>query len=147
MAYEIINNEVSNNPNVAIGIRFPFNSPGIFSKTYTTVEQSKSNLKNLLLTMRGERYEQPLFGTDLIQLIFEPATELTVNRIRETISDSISDWLPYITVNEIIIDTFETDPSLTNEIRVVIKYSVTSNNSEQELVLFATETGQLVVEQ
>lgn len=146
MGYEIVNNEVSNNPNVAIGIQFPFNSPGVFSKTYTTVEQSKSNLKNLLLTMRGERYEQPLFGTDLIHLIFEPATELTVNRIRETISESISDWLPYITVNEIVIDTFETDPSLINEIRVVIKYSVTSNNSEQELVLFATETGQLVVE-
>ncbi len=146
MAYEIVNNEVSNNPNVAIGIRFPFNSAGVFSKTYTTIEQSKSNLKNLLLTMRGERYEQPLFGTDLIHLIFEPATELTIGSIRETIADSISDWLPYITVNDIITDTYETDPSLTNQIHVLIKYLVTSKNSEQELILFSTETGQLIVE-
>ncbi len=96
--------------------------------------------------MIGELYKQPLFGTDLIHLIFEPSTELTINRIRETISDSISDWLPYITVNDIIIDTYETDPSLTNQIRVLIKYLVTSKNSEQELILFSTETGQLIVE-
>jgi len=45
-----------------IGITIPFNNPnGIFNQSFTNVRQVLSNLKNLLLTARGERYMlQPL---------------------------------------------------------------------------------------
>jgi len=37
--------------NIAIGVSLPFNKP--FTSTYTTKDQIKSNLINLLLTSRG----------------------------------------------------------------------------------------------
>ena len=47
---------------VAIGITLPFGkNKGLFSLSYTTEEQSISNLKNLLLTRKGERLFQPEF--------------------------------------------------------------------------------------
>ena len=51
--------------NVAIWIPFPLGGTPIFSSTFTTEEQALSNLKNLLLTRKGERPFQPLFGTDV----------------------------------------------------------------------------------
>ncbi len=42
--------------NIAIGVSLPFNGPaGPFNKTYSTADQIKSNLVNLLLTNKGER--------------------------------------------------------------------------------------------
>ena len=57
--------------NVAIGIPFPLGGTPIFSSTFTTEEQALSNLKNLLLTRKGERPFQPLFGTDIPSFLFE----------------------------------------------------------------------------
>ena len=36
--------------NIVIGVSLPFNAKGVFNKTYSTKEQIKSNLINLLLT-------------------------------------------------------------------------------------------------
>ena len=50
-------------PDIAVGITLPFGKDkGLFSLSYTTEEQSISNLKNLLLTRKGERLFQPEFG-------------------------------------------------------------------------------------
>jgi len=52
--------------NIAIGISLPFSGPsGPFNKTYSTADQIKSNLINLLLTDKGERVFNPDFGVDL----------------------------------------------------------------------------------
>ena len=34
----------------AVGVRFPFNAEGVFFSTFTTAEQVKSNLLNVILT-------------------------------------------------------------------------------------------------
>ena len=61
---------------VAIGITLPFGkNKGLFSLSYTTEEQSISNLKNLLLTRKGERLFQPEFGSDVYSLMFEQMDE------------------------------------------------------------------------
>ena len=40
--------------NIAIGVSLPFNGPaGPFNSTYSTKDQTKSNLINLLLTNKG----------------------------------------------------------------------------------------------
>ena len=49
--------------NIAIGVSLPFSKP--FTSTYTTKDQIKSNLVNLLLTEVGERVMNPNFGCDL----------------------------------------------------------------------------------
>ena len=51
---------------------------GGFHQSYTTVEQTKSNLINLVLTNRGERPMHPNFGCDILNLyskIIHPNSE------------------------------------------------------------------------
>ena len=57
--------------NTAIGVMLPLGGTPIFKSSYTTEEQTLSNLKNLLLTRKGERPFQPEFGTEIYSLLFE----------------------------------------------------------------------------
>ena len=45
----------------AVGVSLPFNGPAVFNPTFTTREQTKSNLINYLLTNLGERVFNPNF--------------------------------------------------------------------------------------
>ena len=71
-------NPIDNRENVALGVRFPFNAEGVFYSTYTTKEQIKSNLINILLTEPGERLHQPNFGVGLLKYLFEQDMSTTV---------------------------------------------------------------------
>ena len=53
------------NPNTVIGVGFPLHV-GMWNKNYNTSAQVKDNLRNLILTMKGERVMQPEFGCDFI---------------------------------------------------------------------------------
>ena len=57
------------------------NSNGIFATNYTTLNQAKDNLKNLILTRKGERLYMPDFGTNLLKFIFEPNDITTQSEI------------------------------------------------------------------
>jgi len=130
MAYQVVNiNEINdNNPSTPIGIRFPFNGPnGIFSSTFTSIDQTISNLKSLLLTYKGERMFQPTFGTDLPRLIFEPNTSELKLLINDIITQPVNYWLPYITIVDIETTTADDDDTLDYD--VVIKISFQIDNS------------------
>ena len=66
--------DLSENAHVAIGITLPFRrgNNGFFAQSYRTIDQVKSNIKNLLLTSKGERLMHPNFGTGLQELLFSP---------------------------------------------------------------------------
>ena len=73
----------------ALGILLPFNKDakgkavssasnstnhsgkGVFESSFSTQEAVVSNLKNLILTAKGERYMQPNFGTNIQSILFE----------------------------------------------------------------------------
>ena len=57
---------------------------------FWTFDQVRSNLKNLLLTKKGERILQPEFGSGLHDLLFNPATEKFEEDLETTINDSVS---------------------------------------------------------
>jgi phage baseplate assembly protein W len=82
--------------NIAIGVSLPFNRP--FNSTYTTKDQIKSNLINLLLTSRGERVMNPLFGTGLRNFLFEGITESNIENLKQDLNNSIEVFIPEITV-------------------------------------------------
>ena len=74
--------------NIAIGVSLPFNGPaGPFNSTYSTKDQTKSNLINLLLTNKGERIMNPEFGCDLSTALFEGITEDTTLLIQDLITE------------------------------------------------------------
>jgi len=147
MAYQIV--EIDSNeltPNRAIGVKFPFNGPGIFQKTYTTIDQASTNVKSLLLTRKGERYEQPNFGTDLLNILFEPNVSELKNFITDTITNAVDYWLPYIDVTKLEIVTMEDDPTLLHDIKISIAFTVTGTNSEKTITIFAGQDGILKIE-
>ena len=147
MAYNIIEVDTNvQNPNRAIGVKFPFNSPGIFKKTFTTFDQASTNVKSLLLTRKGERYEQPNFGTDLLNIVFEPNVNALKDFIHPTITDAINFWLPYVDITELIIVTMEDDPTMIHNIKISIKFTVTGTDSEETITVFAGQDGILKIE-
>jgi phage baseplate assembly protein W len=150
MPYQIVNvNDISQtNPNIAIGIQLPFNGPtGVISSTVTSIEQATSNLKNLLLTFKGERIYQPNFGTDLSRILFQPNLSNLKPLITETITDAVAYWLPYINITDIEIVTAEDDPNITYEIKITISFNVPTASivSDTPSVTIFVENNQLTV--
>ena len=111
------------NPDVRIGLKLPFNrgKSGLFPQTETTLEQAGSNIKNLLLTAKGERIMQPNFGSRLRELLFEQYTEDLTERIKQEIQEAMSIWLPYIDIAKVDIIEDETNP---NQTKVDLDFSL-----------------------
>ena len=88
-------------PNKAVGVKLPLGGTPMFELSYTTEEQSISNLKNLLLTQKGERPFQPLFGTSIYSILFEQLTSDVETSLKESLRDDILFWLPYINIADL----------------------------------------------
>ena len=108
----------------AIGVSLPLQfSNNTFSQTFKTIDQVKSNIKNLLLTKRGERVLQPDFGSGLQELLFEQNVTDFEEKIETTINSSLEKWLPYVTVEEIDIEATD-ELKDRNRINVSLKFRV-----------------------
>jgi len=119
---------------LGIGINKSSNQGGMFAVNYTTLTQAKDNITNLLMTKKGERVSQPEFGCDIWKVLFEPIVDGDIDgKIETSIIDSVSKWLPYITVNEIIVDYNDIDKD-NNRLNVEINFSLTSNPNLKESV-------------
>jgi phage baseplate assembly protein W len=90
----------------AYGITLPVQrgNGGYFNQAFSSFEQAKSNLKNLLLTNKGERIMQPNFGTGLQALLFEQMDAEFESKLEETITKNVNYWLPYINIQQIDIE-------------------------------------------
>lgn len=122
----------------AIGISLPIQITNTaFGQTFQTSEQVKSNIKNLLLTKRGERILQPEFGSGLQELLFEPNVDDFEGRIEDTINESLEQWLPYVTAEEINIDASD-ELRDNNRINVSVKFRIGDNTDLNE-VTFTTQ--------
>ena len=91
------------NPNVSVGLQLPLGThqDGVFKQTQTLLEQTKSNIKNLLLTVKGERLGNPLFGSDLMKAVFQQIDSDTEDQIEEAIRSAISEFLPHVIIQTI----------------------------------------------
>jgi phage baseplate assembly protein W len=119
---------------LGIAINSASNTGGAFQVNYTTLQQAKSNLINLILTKKGERVGQPDFGCDIWRILFDPIIDGEIDaRVEQTIMDAVSIWLPYISIDEIFL---EYTPELidTNGFNVEIKFSLSSNPNLGETV-------------
>ena len=122
----------------AIGISLPLQfGNNTFNQTFQTSEQVKSNIKNLLLTKRGERILQPEFGSGLQELLFEPNTSDFETKIENTINESLEQWLPYVTVEQIDIEATD-ELKDNNRINVSINFRI-GNNVDLNEVTFTVQ--------
>ena len=92
---------------------------------------AKQNLKMVVLTSPGERIMEPEFG--LRRYLFELATIGLEQTIKQRISDQVSKYLPYIRMNNIIVQTSRTNPDVPdNYLFVRLEYSVPSARVSQQ---------------
>jgi phage baseplate assembly protein W len=118
--------------NIAIGISLPFNGPsGPFNSTYSTKDQIKSNLINLLLTDKGERIMNPEFGADLRRSLFENITTPNLDLLRFKIIDAINIFIPEIVLGNIEILP---DPDA-NTLSITINYRLIISNTPDQITV------------
>ena len=129
--------EIDKNDDIYVGVRFPLDhsQEGFFYKTKTILEQAKSNMRNLLLTSKGERVMQPEFGSTLTDVLFNQGEDVE-NQIDEAIREAVSNWLPYIIINE--INMFQQG----NQVDVSIDFSVTLEPDSFDILTFNFNIGE-----
>lgn len=114
---------------LGVAINDVSNSNGAFSVNFTTIDQAKSNLQNLILTKKGERVMQPEFGCDIWKILFEPIIEGDIeSKIEQTILDAVNMWLPYLNIDTILFDYDENDID-TNRLSLELQFSLKSNSN------------------
>ena len=128
-----------------VGILLPMSNSGqgYFAPTKTTREAAFTNLKNLIMTMKGERPMQPEFGCDINKCIFDPIGEDINIRIDGAIRDAIDEWLPYIVVEDVIVNTTNADKD-NNRIRITLKYSISLMAHSLEELTFESAGGTII---
>ena len=134
---------------VAVGIKLPLNnaSKGLFELSYSTQDQAVSNLKNLLLTSKGERRYLPTFGTGIMNLLFDPNTTEVGENLKDEISSAISFWMPYIIINNIDIkqkiDALGAQAE--HGLSITINFRVSNQGANQTIVLDINQSGTIAI--
>lgn len=121
--------DINENDDIFVGVKLPlqYGTTGHFKQSKTVTGQSFSNLKNLILTSKGERVGQPEFGCDVHRIIFEPITESTADSIETAVRDAVRIWLPYITLHNVFVSM---DDHNTNKILLSMEYSVDTDDPD-----------------
>lgn len=93
------------------------------------VEAVKQSVKNILLTVPGEKPFMPIFGSQLNFLLFELDTDMDMDVIEEEIENSLSTFEPRALVQRVLVD-IDGD---TNNAQVTVEFQVI-NSGERAVV-------------
>tara|TARA_R110001632_G_scaffold224205_1_gene356463 strand:- start:273 stop:665 length:393 start_codon:yes stop_codon:yes gene_type:complete len=92
----------------------------------------KRGIKNVLLTAPFERLFQPEFGSGIKNILFEPMTPLTEQRLSDACADAIDAWEKRASVIDITVITEEEY----NRYRVAIKFSINNSLETEQVDVF-----------
>lgn len=113
--------------NFAYGITLPIQISNVaFNQSFQSIDAIKTNIKNLLLTKKRERVMQPELGSGLHEILFEFNDDDLAERIEDTITSAIETWLPYVTIEEILV---EQDDILKDQNRANVSITFRANNN------------------
>ena len=93
------------------------------------------SVRNLVLTIQGERPFQPVLGTGVSRLLFENMDKLTASAIRSELRTTIENYEPRVEINEIIV---EPDPE-GNAMDVTLQYFIIGIDVPEQELTFALE--------
>ena len=124
----------------AINIKFPVNDDKIINRYLSlnrgTKESVSSNLLLLLLTEKGERYYMPNYGTGLLNYIFEPSDNITVEDIKDELNEIVSKYMPKIFIDEVTFNWMEDGVALesggSNELNLKINFTYSDDFFSEE---------------
>jgi len=115
---------------------------GCTSVTLTDLQLAKKDLQNHFSIKKGEKWNNPAFGTDIPNYLFQPLDDLTTNLIRQEVIEVI-DYDPRFALEDREITVEEDKHSVTVEVSVryiplnIVDTLAISFNKED------TETGNL----
>ena len=134
MAYRVPNRTQEDiSARTAIGISIPFSK--LFNQTYTTREAVKSNLINYLLTDKGERPLNPLFGSDIKKALFNPIVKDTLDGLEIQVREGIESLFPLVDIKNLVI----TPLADFNQTNIALTYSVFNNELDEINIDFNTD--------
>ena len=133
--------ELDLDPDVTIGLSLPMkhdDAKGFFPGTTTTLSQTGSNIRNLLLTNKGERVGQPTFGADIMKVLFEQMGDELINQVESSISEAMAEWLPHVTVSKLNVEPDEVE---INQLNIELEFSLTMNPEVHDAISLSFITG------
>lgn len=104
------------------GIAFPTQAKEgkyLLDLNMTIGENVKSQLVHLIFTPEGQRLRNPLFGTNLIQYLFNPNDNITWDDVVMHVKDKVSRYIVGCDIDDISVSDADD-----MHINVIIKYSV-----------------------
>ena len=127
----------------SINFKFPLKSAnrGFFQGNQTTISAVREDIKTLLMTVKGERVMNRDMGTNIPVLagqLFEPINKgELLEKIRMEISTAIETYLPFISLQGVILITSEDDPKLTvNQVRISMNYIIKDQQAMADRMTF-----------
>ena len=96
----------------------------LFDLNRTKGEMVKSQLIHLLFTPEGQKLRNPMFGTSLIQFLFNPNDEQTWDDIIFHVKEKVTTYIPGCNIIDISADPIDENRGLA----VKVTYSVTEED-------------------
>ena len=91
------------------------------------------SVRNLVLTIQGERPFQPVLGTGVNNLLFDNMDKLTASAIRSELRTTIENYEPRVEINEITVEAdFER-----NAFDVTLQYFIIGMDVPEQELTFA----------
>tara|TARA_B100000073_G_scaffold336400_1_gene331147 strand:+ start:95 stop:535 length:441 start_codon:yes stop_codon:yes gene_type:complete len=117
-----------------IGLKLPLqksdSSEGYFESSTTSIEAVKENIRNLILTRKGERVMNPTLGLNLDEFLFENITEDVIYLIKEDLHTTFKFWLPFVGMTDVDINSDDNS----NVINIKVNFYMRNNPSQIESV-------------
>ena len=93
------------------------------------------SVRNLVLTIQGERPFQPILGSGVNRLLFDNMDKLTASAIRSELRTTIENYEPRVEINEILVEPdFEG-----NAMHVTLQYFIIGIDVPEQELTFALE--------
>jgi phage baseplate assembly protein W len=99
-------------------------------------EAIKQSVKNLVLTQNYERPFHSEIGSQVMGLLFEPATPMLAVMLKKTITDTITNFEPRVNLTNVDV-TFSPD---NNEVYVSIYFTIINTTRPVQVTLLLTRT-------
>jgi phage baseplate assembly protein W len=124
---------------MSIGLVLPIEkgNKGMFNVSEDILTQIKSNFINLILTIPGERMNNPEFGCRIHNVIFDPIGDELNERAELTVQEAVDKWMPFLQMEEFQVLTNNNDIDR-NVVQLYVKYTLSDspNLSDEVLISF-----------
>lgn len=104
----------------------------IANKNETAIARS---IRNLILTVPGERPFNPELGSQVSRLLFEPLDSITTESLKEQIENTINNFEPRVKLSQVIVQPNYDE----GEYDISIRYSIVGIEATPQQLSFALQ--------